>query len=129
MSDGYTIEQVSAIVNCVEVQMTGSRVICPQSVHAASDHDFLVRVENLNAAYQDLVAKDFHGGASMDDNDAIKPGVKFVSLKRNDLNLIVTDDAKFFADFMLATRVATQLGLTYRGHRIALFQAILYGKG
>ena len=129
MSTEYSPEYIRDLVPSSDAQLTGSRAICPRCVAGDSDHDYLVKVDDLTTAVSILEAKDFSSaGASLNDDGAIKPNVKFVSLRRGNLNLIITSDAEFFSDFMLATRVATTLGLTYRPQRITLFQAILYRK-
>jgi hypothetical protein len=61
-------------------------------------------------------------------SEAIERNV-FVSLRSGDVNLIVTSDARFAARFLVATRLATQLNLLNKNDRVALFQAVLYGKG
>lgn len=52
----------------------------------------------------------------------------FTSYRNGDINILVTPNAEFFRKFMLATRLATKFDLTDKQDRIALFQAILYGK-
>jgi hypothetical protein len=51
----------------------------------------------------------------------------FRSFRRGDLNLIVTQDPAFFQLFLTATHLAKIFNLLQKNHRIALFQAILYG--
>lgn len=46
---------------------------------------------------------------------------------KGDVNLIVTQDNKFYDRFMAATSVAKRLNLLDKADRIALFQAVLYG--
>ena len=51
----------------------------------------------------------------------------FVSLRRENKNLIVTADPEFYERFVGATTTAKALGLTRKADRITLFQALLYG--
>lgn len=71
------------------------------------------------------------GNEETTDGDAIGPSrfeSDFVSLKRDDINLIITDDIEFHQRFVAATSIAKRLNLRNKPDRIALFQAILYGR-
>jgi hypothetical protein len=127
--DKYPPSDVAALLTCSEIYPTGSRTICPQCASATSDHDYLVLVPDLKVARDALLAKDFTGGESMTDDTELRADTQFLSLRRKDLNLIVTADRKFYDAFTLATRVATTLGLVLRSQRVQQFQAILYSKG
>lgn len=106
----------------------GSRVTCsPAPMH--TDRDFLVEVlpessEGLATALWDLHF--VREGDVTYFHDAKGDG--FASYRRGDLNLIVTSDAKFAERHRAATHVCTRLNLMHKPDRIALFQAVLYGK-
>ena len=51
-----------------------------------------------------------------------------LSVRNGELNLIVTDDPKFYDRFMAAHSVAKRLNLMSKEDRVALFQTVLYGK-
>jgi len=114
------------------MQLTGSRAICPSACGPNSDWDFIGVVPNLVERAAQLLSDGWESGTSLKfttNGTPIALNGKFVSLKRGMVNLIITDDAKWRDDFMMATRVATRLGLTIKSQRVDLFQAILYGKG
>jgi len=49
--------------------------------------------------------------------------------KETNVNILATQCPEWHKRFALATRIATELGLTIRKQRVQLFQAILYGNG
>ena len=91
-----------------------------------TDIDILCHVSDLNdfIDYADL--QDFELGSYLVPDSR---AMTFVSLKRDQFNLIVTTDLDFIDKFMLATRTASVLNLLRKDDRVCLFQAILYGKG
>lgn len=52
----------------------------------------------------------------------------FTSLKKENINLIITDQEKFYELFLTATQLAKKLNLLDKQQRITLFQYILYNK-
>jgi hypothetical protein len=111
----------------VELIPTGSRVICPQVCLSSSDWDYLGCVVDLRGTAERLISNGWTTGTSLAEVDA--GATEFISLRKQSVNLILTNCQQFFGRFQLATRVATKLGLTNKGDRIALFQALLYGNG
>jgi len=100
----------------IKKAMVGSRVTC-DPVPEDSDIDILVLVRSI----AEIQGTEDHTG-SMSGQSA------FVSLREGDRNYIITADPVFFEKFMLATGVAKKLNLLKKEDRVALFQAILYGK-
>jgi len=84
------------------------------------DHDFYRKV---------LLARGFGIGGSrfLDLRTPLNVADRFSSYVKKEVNLIVTEDPKFFDKFMAATSVAKRLNLLSKEDRIALFQAVLYG--
>lgn len=54
--------------------------------------------------------------------------VRFTSYRQGNLNLIVAHELEFYERFLAASSVAKRLNLLSKPDRIALFQAVLYGK-
>ena len=99
----------------------GSRVTCdPPPMD--SDDDILLLVDNVKQ-FCEMVQGE---GYSLP--QPYIPGSCFQSLRKGEINLIVTSCPIFFGKFRLATKVAKQLNLLKKQDRVALFQAILYGK-
>jgi hypothetical protein len=107
---------------------TGSRVICsPPVVDTDEDWMILVGADDIKEFSHRLLSKDFElGGSTCSDERTPEPPDKFWSLKKDDLNLLITCNEDFFDDFHRATRLARVLNLRKKGDRILLFQAILY---
>lgn len=114
------------------INLTGSRAICPQV--KANDTDYIVLVHSI-PEFEELVSRTFRRAQAGErlsepvDESGGTNGSSFVSLRGGDCNLIVTESEQFFESFSMATRVAAELGLTAKAHRILLFQAILYSNG
>jgi len=113
---------------CFELHLVGSRVTCDPPP-TDTDQDVLCFVENKEA-FAALAERDGYEVAGSVPADGLKSGnSKFISLKKGECNLIVTDDVSFKNLFMVATRLAKRLNLLNRDDRVALFQAVLYGNG
>lgn len=103
---------------------TGSREICsPEPV--GTDEDWIVLVTDLDAAINTLAGAGFVTTTDQDYQGMKSP---FQSWKRDDLNILITDEATFFEEFNAATAVAKRLNLQDKSDRIALFRAVLYGE-
>ncbi len=50
----------------------------------------------------------------------------FTSLRKGDINLIVTEREQFYKHFKVASALCKRLNLLAKGDRIAVFQAVLY---
>lgn len=53
----------------------------------------------------------------------------FRSWRRDEVNIVTTQDEAFARKFMAATELARRFNLLKKADRIALFQAVLYGVG
>jgi hypothetical protein len=101
----------------------GSRITCnppPQD----TDEDWLVLV------YSDPEAALLEAGFTQDGSPEFYTGNDdggFRSWRRDELNLVTTNEIQFYDRFMTATMLAKRFNLMDKGDRIALFQAVLYG--
>lgn len=101
----------------------GSRVTC-NPPPTDTDEDWLVLVRQVNvqaltdAGFTQDGSPEFYTG---NDNGG------FRSWRRDDLNVITTEDADFFWRFMTASDLAARFNLLDKADRISLFQAVLYG--
>lgn len=106
---------------------TGSRFICDPAP-TDTDEDYIC----FQPRYEDKI-DDFHAaGFSSEGHPEFyteNNRGNFRSLRRGDLNLIVTDDHDFYELFRSATALAKRLNLRDKSDRIALFQLALYGVG
>ncbi len=132
MLDPDTIAQLN-MLRCVPV---GSRVTCDEwAIDSKSDYDYLVLVRDLyllNEAAEKLgFVNESKENAKTYDDGSSQPGNSspFRSFRKDEVNLIATQDETFFKRFLAATSVAKRLKINVKDDRIALFQACLYGKG
>lgn len=110
--------------------LVGSRSICPGCCNENTDIDYVVVVTTLLETVEDMVADGWAiGDCSLPSSGEIPATQLFISLRKGLLNVLLTENEGWRNKFLLANRVATQLGLTSKDHRIKLFQAILYGNG
>lgn len=126
------MEQVTGLLkeNLVFMKAVGSRVTCnPPPMD--TDNDQLLLVKDYVCVEADLVANGWKlgGSAIPADQNYTKPDEFFASFTNGDVNLIVTPSSEFARRFVAATSVAQRLNLTNKDDRIALFQAVLYGRG
>ena len=108
------------------VELVGSRATCNPPPFD-TDSDFLVA--SLNGLDLDglLVNEGYyfeHG-----DRYKLEDAKDFKSYRKDDINLIVSNNEDFIQKFRAATSVCKRLNLMNKSDRIALFQAVLYGKG
>lgn len=115
---------VAQVLSAHEVHATGSRAICSTFLQE-SDHDFLVFAVDGHPLTTDLILLGFE-----QEGGALYPGQDnaFASWRRDNLNLIVTRDADFSKKHIIATALCKRLNLLHKPDRIAVFQAVLYGK-
>lgn len=91
-----------------------------------TDIDFLIYSENL---HDFLVALSLRGYTLEGDLDKYSPNDnEFFSWRKEDINLIVTEDLEFYDKFMTASNLAKEQNLKNKTDRIKLFQNILYGR-
>lgn len=106
---------------------TGSRIICDPPP-TDTDQDYVVYIAESNASGLpgDLTERGFE----LDNpNEHYRPEKgMFNSWRKDDINLIITFNLQFFENFKEATRIAKYMNIRDKETRIALFQAILYGR-
>jgi hypothetical protein len=105
----------------------GSRVTCdPPPLD--TDRDYLVWVSPVvvDAFAKKLAELGFD--AESDPSYEAPDGLGFKSFRRGDINLLVTTSDEFEQRHRAATHVCTMLNLMNKEQRIALFQAVLYGR-
>lgn len=103
---------------------TGSRYTCNPSVEN-TDEDYICLVSSIKGIEKDLEGFSIDGSVPTDEQ--VSSEDTFVSFKRGNLNLIVTEDVNFYDKFVKCTRVAKNLNLLKKEDRITLFQFGLYG--
>ena len=105
---------------------TGSFYICnPQVLN--TDKDYIVLVKDLNTSQPKLQELGYVPSVSDSDEYDLETEGGFMCYRKDDINLIVTEDEKFFDKFWEATCVAKQLNLKEKHDRIYLFKYVLYG--
>lgn len=131
MTDLQLLAEVSAVFVCepditiIECEAVGSRVTCnPPPMD--TDRDILCLVKNCVLAGEACERLGFVTSSSLLDQES--RAMQFVSVKRDELNLIITDSVEFYQKFLAASSVAKRLNLLEKKDRIALFQAVLYGQ-
>lgn len=119
------------ISQCFSVEPCGSRVTC-NPAPLDTDEDYLVELIGANdAAINNVVNTLGDAGFKWEgDNDHYQNVVTnaFMSWRRETTNLIVTSSEDFARRHRAATSVCKRLNLHDKSDRIALFQAVLYGR-
>ncbi len=105
-------------------EFVGSRVTCSPAP-TATDYDILVLVENIDQATEVLVNEWEIQGYMID--PSLQPENRFLSTKKDEINLIITQSETFYNKFLLATSIAKLFNLLDKEDRVRLFQFILYG--
>lgn len=111
------------------VEPCGSRVTCnPPPLD--TDQDFLVVVPPGEKSVSNIVSELSHMGFHWEGNVHYQmvAGDGFMSWRREDVNFIVTASDEFARKHRTATALCTRLNLMNKQDRIALFQAVLYGR-
>lgn len=115
--------------NVRDFASVGSRETCSPPP-TDTDCDMLVLVDSLKEFVENCKTWGWEGGEVYADPDFKWPPTAtnhFVSLRFEEVNLIVTSDDEFYDKFMLATHVCKTLNVMEKEHRKVVFQAILYG--
>lgn len=103
---------------------TGSSVTCDPPV-LDTDKDYVIIVDEDKLG--EILLSLLDDGYSYD--STIKyPGTDFTSLRKGNINLIMTSSWDFYNKFQLATNLCKKLNVKMKHNRVAIFQAILYGK-
>ena len=109
----------------------GSRVTCSPPPQG-TDADYLVHYlpEQADALWRSVGKDGWEFGGSEIANDVNTTPVedRFYSYRLGDINLIITSSQTFAHRFLAASSVAKRLNLMKKDDRIALFQAVLYGR-
>lgn len=112
----------------IATYQVGSRVTCnPPVMH--TDSDWLVFTLDWQRFIDAATAEGFEVAGSVPGDALEQRDSQFTSLRRGDVNLVVTTDTEFLRKFIAATEVCKRLNLLRKPDRIALFQAVLYGNG
>jgi hypothetical protein len=112
------------------IEPVGSRVTCDPPP-TDTDCDYLALLKCGEWWVDFRLAMEADGWDVGDDPEGspyIDSDTHFRSIRKGSINLIVTDRIWFFDRFMAATAVAKRLNLLGKPDRIALFQAVLYGR-
>jgi len=105
----------------------GSRVTCnPPPTN--TDRDFLIHIPPSVAEGFSATLAGLGFDAESEVNYDAPNGIGFKSFRRGDLNLIVTTSDEFDSRHRAATHVCARLNLLDKQDRIAVFQAVLYGR-
>jgi len=105
---------------------TGSRYICDPPV-MDTDIDYVCYCNGT--VYQVKLFLDGWTLTNQDDEGKYEGTERwFDTYRKDEYNLIITQNFDFFCRFTHATYVAKQRNLTNKQDRIALFQEILYGR-
>ena len=108
------------------IHQTGSSVICNPPVEY-TDIDGVICTTSCGEIYNFLTGQGFKlSSADNEEYDSESEG--FECYRKGDINLIVTEDYKWYKRWVLATNVAKKLNLLKREDRILLFKAVLYGE-
>jgi hypothetical protein len=111
----------------VSYAFVGSRETC-EPAPTDTDLDILVLTDNCKEVLGISNKLNYkYDGSEIIDEDGNSEENVFCSLKKDHINIIVTEDKSFFDKFILASSIAKQLNLLVKQDRIILFQAILYG--
>lgn len=121
-------EYVSAnpfLEKVIEMEYVGSRVTC-NPAPTNTDEDILILTDKSYRLVEDCKAQGFEGGeAYLDGKGGL--AVNFLSLRKGEINLIVTESKQFYDKFLLATHVCKTLNVMEKENRIMVFQAIISG--
>lgn len=117
----------------VGIYQTGSSVICNPPV-LDTDIDYIIceRIVEFSLEYQIhpslhkfLTSNGFE--QSCEDKEEYDMGSEgFICYRKDNINLIVTDDYEWYNKWVLATKVAKALNLRNKADRVMLFKAFLY---
>ena len=108
----------------------GSSVTCDPPV-LNTDLDYLILAVDWQPFLGEAVRENWEFSSYWDSHDVLDALANgdFISLRKGQLNIILTACVAFRKKFLLATKLAKQFNLLKKADSIALFQAVLYGKG
>lgn len=114
----------------IDHKPVGSRVTCdPPPMDTDEDHLILIESEDLAAALDALADDGYvaHTPRGRYYHESSGRPSEFVSVRKGEINLLITSKDKFFRRFIAATSIAKRFNLMDKEDRVALFQAVLYG--
>ena len=115
MSDLYEWQQKWKVY-----QRVGSRVTCNPPPENTDEDWIVLDLDKSLANHLDESGWDYGGSMNSDDT--------FASYKKEYVNVICAFTRKEFDSFLLATALAKKLNVLPKSDRVALFDAIMYGK-
>ena len=126
--EGYDELTAQLVLGCSAIiTPCGSKVTCNPPPEGG-DTDYLVLIEDnenvIRKAISILSEQKFFWEGSEHYQSAMG---NFMSWRKDDLNLIVTCNSTFAQKHKIASALCKKLNVMNKAHRIAIFQAILYG--
>lgn len=112
------------------IYQTGSSVICNPPV-LDTDIDYIIcdskgRFDTQNL-HKFLISNGFEMSCQ-DEEEYDLESEAFDCYRKDNINLIVTDNYEWYLKWVAATQIATRLNLIKKEDRIVLFKYILYGE-
>lgn len=119
----------------VGIYQTGSSVICNPPV-LDTDIDYIICERRVEFSWDVLDTPSLHKFLTSngfkqsreDEEEYDMESVGFTCYRKDNINLIVTDDYEWYNKWVLATKVAKALNLRNKADRVVLFKAFLYGE-
>lgn len=105
---------------------TGSSVICNPPVEN-TDIDFIICAMDMAKLHTFLESNNFKLSVS-DEEEYDLESEGFSCYRKDNINLIVTEDYDWYKKWVFSTVVAMKLNLLKKEDRITLFKAILYNE-
>ncbi len=119
------------LVDITAIEPTGSAYTCNPPV-LDTDIDFICKVESMpefKAVAVDLGWEPYEPDPDSDEEEEYDLGDEgdFISFRRDDINLIVTQHQSFYDEYVLATSLCKRFNLLEKQDRCDLFSAIIDG--
>ena len=108
------------------IYQTGSSVICSPPV-LDTDIDFVICAENIVEFDKFITASGFIE-SSQDEEEYDIQGEGFSCYRKDNINLIITTNYKWYLQWVVATNLAKKLNLLKKEDRVTLFKFVLYGE-
>jgi hypothetical protein len=110
-------------------EKVGSRITCrPPPADTDDDTLVLLKEDRLGGYVTFMTGIGWSEEGRTSEEYAGMDRTVFVSLRKGEQNYICTESVDFFNRFMAATALAMRFNLLKKADRVALFQAVLYGK-
>lgn len=108
------------------IYQTGSSVICNPPVEN-TDVDFIICTTEETKLHKCLVSGGFEQSCE-DEEEYDMESEGFTCYRKANINLIVTDNYKWYLKWVVATKLAKKLNLLQKTQRVDLFKYILYAE-